>query len=99
MPRWQALSLADTSKVCESSIDERALRRGSFARRLGPAACGFFQCLLRRCCPFRRLYFQKSKKVFSRDPNVTGDHYGARNLRLWQVILVWVLAVDLVVTM
>ena len=39
------------------------------------------------------------KRFFSRDPNVTGDHYGARNLRLWQVILVWILAVDLLVTM
>ena len=39
------------------------------------------------------------KKFFSPDPNVTGDHYGARNLRLWQVILVWILAVDLLVTM
>ena len=28
-----------------------------------------------------------------------GDHYGARNLRLWQVILVWILAIDLLVTM
>ena len=43
--------------------------------------------------------FKNRKKFFSRDPNVTGDHYGARNLRLWQVILVWVLAVDLLVTM
>jgi hypothetical protein len=43
--------------------------------------------------------FKNRKKLFSRDPNVTGDHYGARNLRLWQVILVWVLAIDLLVTM
>jgi hypothetical protein len=43
--------------------------------------------------------FKNRKKLFSRDPNVTGDHYGARNLRLWQVILVWILAVDLLVTM
>ena len=43
--------------------------------------------------------FKNRKKFLSRDPNVTGDHYGARNLRLWQVILVWVLAVDLLVTM
>jgi hypothetical protein len=43
--------------------------------------------------------FKSRKKLFSRDPNVTGDHYGARNLRLWQVILVWILAVDLLVTM
>jgi hypothetical protein len=26
--------------------------------------------------------FRNRKKLFSRDPNVTGDHYGARNLRL-----------------
>ena len=59
----------------------------------------FFQCLPRPRYPCRGLRFQKSKKTFSRDPNVTGDHYGARNLRLWQVILVWILAVDLLVTM
>jgi len=43
--------------------------------------------------------FKNRKKLFSRDPDVTGDNYGARNLRLWQVILVWILAVDLLVTM
>jgi len=44
--------------------------------------------------------FSKIEKNFFRaTPNVTGDHYGARNLRLWQVILVWILAVDLLVTM
>ena len=43
--------------------------------------------------------FKNRKKFFSPDPNVTGDHYGTRNLRLWQVILVWILAVDLLVTM
>src|SRR4026209_749889 len=43
--------------------------------------------------------FKNRKKLFSRDPDVTGDHYGARNLRLWQVSLVWILAVDLLVTM
>jgi hypothetical protein len=43
--------------------------------------------------------FKNRKNLFSRDPNVIGDHYGARNLRLWQVILVWILAVDLLVTM
>jgi hypothetical protein len=42
--------------------------------------------------------FKNRKKLFSRDPNVTGDHYGARNLRLWQVILVWLLAMDLLIT-
>lgn len=43
--------------------------------------------------------FKNRKKLFFRDPNVTGDHYGARNLRVGQVILVWVLAIDLLVTM
>ncbi len=38
------------------------------------------------------------KRLFDRDPEVTGDHYGARNLRLWQVILVWILAMDLLIT-
>ena len=39
--------------------------------------------------------FRIRKRLFDRDPQVTGDHYGARNLRLWQVILVWILAMDL----
>jgi hypothetical protein len=47
---------------------------------------------------FSGLYiFRIRKRLFDRDPQVTGDHYGARNLRLWQVILVWVLAMDLLV--
>jgi hypothetical protein len=37
------------------------------------------------------------KRLFDRDPEVTGDHYGTRNLRLWQVILVWILAMDLLI--
>ena len=41
--------------------------------------------------------FRIRKRLFDRDPNVTGDHYGARNLRLWQVILVWILAMDLLI--
>lgn len=43
--------------------------------------------------------FRNRQKFFARDPHVTADHYGARNLRLWQVILVWILAIDLLVTM
>ena len=43
--------------------------------------------------------FKNRQKFFSRDPHVTADHYGARNLRLWQVILVWILAIDLLITM
>jgi len=44
------------------------------------------------------LYFLRNRKrFFDRDPEVTGDHYGARNLRLWQVILVWILAMDLLI--
>jgi hypothetical protein len=30
---------------------------------------------------------------------VVADHWAVRNLRLWQVILVWLLAIDLLVTM
>jgi hypothetical protein len=41
--------------------------------------------------------FRIRKRLFDRDPHVTGDHYGARNLRLWQVILVWILAMDLLI--
>jgi hypothetical protein len=43
--------------------------------------------------------FKNRQKFFSRDRHVTADHYGARNLRLWQVILVWILAIDLLITM
>ncbi len=43
--------------------------------------------------------FKNRQKFFARDPEVTADHYGARNLRLWQVILVWILAIDLLVMM
>ncbi len=42
--------------------------------------------------------FRIRKRLFDRDPNVSGDHYGARNLRLWQVILIWILAMDLLIT-
>ena len=43
--------------------------------------------------------FRVRKSLFDRDPQVAADHWAARNLRLWQVILVWLLAVDLLVTM
>ncbi len=48
---------------------------------------------------FAGLYvFRIRKRLFDRDPQVTGDNYGARNLRLWQVILAWILAIDLLIT-
>lgn len=37
------------------------------------------------------------KRLFDRDPQVVGDHYGSRNLRLWQVILIWILAMELLI--
>lgn len=43
--------------------------------------------------------FRIRKRLFDRDPQVVADHWAARNLRLWQVILVWLLAIDLLVTM
>jgi len=42
--------------------------------------------------------FRIRKRMFGRDPDVAADHYCARNLRLWQVILVWILAMDLLIT-
>ena len=48
---------------------------------------------------FAGLYvFRIRKRLFVRDPQVTVGNYGARNLRLWQVILVWILAMDLLIT-
>jgi hypothetical protein len=47
---------------------------------------------------FSGLYiFRIRKRLFDRDPEVAADHYAARNLRLWQVILVWILAMDLLI--
>jgi hypothetical protein len=43
--------------------------------------------------------FRIRKSLFDRDPEVAADHWAARNLRLWQVILVWLLAVELLITM
>ena len=43
--------------------------------------------------------FRIRKRLFDRDPEVVADHWAPRNLRLWQVILVWLLAVDLLVMM
>jgi hypothetical protein len=43
--------------------------------------------------------FRNRARYFSRDPDVAADHWAARNLRFWQVLLVWLLAVDLLVTM
>ena len=43
--------------------------------------------------------FRNRKRYFDRDPEVVADHWAARNLRFWQVLLVWLLAVDLLVTM
>ena len=34
---------------------------------------------------FAGIYFLRNRRrFFDRDPEVTGDHYGARNLRLWR---------------
>jgi hypothetical protein len=49
---------------------------------------------------FGGLYFIKNRRqLFGRDSQVTADTWAARNLRLWQVILVWILAMDLLITM
>jgi hypothetical protein len=62
-----------------------------------PALRIFFSILL-AIVFFSGLYiFRIRKRLFDRDPEVAADHYGARNLRLWQVILVWILAMDLLI--
>jgi hypothetical protein len=38
-------------------------------------------------------------EFFGRDPQVTTDTWAVRNLRLWQVLLVWILAMDLLISM
>jgi hypothetical protein len=80
-------------------MNESVDRCHSFSCRFGLATADFFSVCLVAVILAGVYVFKNRKKLFSRDPNVTGDHYGARNLRLWQVILVWILAVDLLVTM
>jgi hypothetical protein len=47
---------------------------------------------------FAGLYILRiRKRLFDRDPEVTGDNYGARNLRLWEVLLVWILVMHLLI--
>jgi hypothetical protein len=58
----------------------------------------FFSVLLAIVFGSGLYIFRIRKRLFDRDPNVAADHYGARNLRLWQVILVWLLAMDLLIT-
>jgi hypothetical protein len=43
--------------------------------------------------------FRKRHQLFDRDPDVSTDLWAARNLRLWQVLLVWLLAMELLITM
>src|SRR5256885_7205369 len=48
---------------------------------------------------FSGLYiFSIRKRLFDRDPNVAADHYGARNLRLWQGVLVWLPSLGLFIS-
>jgi uncharacterized membrane protein (UPF0182 family) len=79
--------------------DECPAGDSSFPRRIGAGIALFFSvCLV--IVIWAGLYvFKNRQRFFSRDPQVTADHYGARNLRLWQVILVWILAIDLLIMM
>ena len=43
--------------------------------------------------------FRRRIEFFGRDPQVTTDTWAVRNLRLWQVLLVWILAMDLLISM
>jgi hypothetical protein len=43
--------------------------------------------------------FRKRQELFGRDPQVTTDTWAARNLRFWQVLLIWILTMDLLIEM
>ena len=42
---------------------------------------------------------RRRKELFGQDPHVTSDTWASRNLRLWQVLLVWILTMELLITM
>jgi hypothetical protein len=42
---------------------------------------------------------RRRKEWFGRDPQVTTDSWASRNLRLWQVLLIWLLAMELLIAM
>ncbi|MEY2440101.1 MAG: hypothetical protein QOI34_1486 [Verrucomicrobiota bacterium] len=42
---------------------------------------------------------RRRKQFFGQDPEVTADTWASRNLRLWQVLLVWILAMELLIAM
>jgi len=49
---------------------------------------------------FAGIYILRHRKEwFGRDPHVTTDTWASRNLRLWQVLLVWILAMELLIGM
>jgi hypothetical protein len=43
--------------------------------------------------------FRSRRKLFGQDPNVTNDTWAVRNLRFWEVLLVWLLAMELLIEM
>ena len=72
------------------------------AHKLGDVAVAlriFFSiCLI--AVFFAGLYIlRQRKRFFGRDPQVTTDTWASRNLRLWQVLLVWILAMELLIGM
>jgi hypothetical protein len=42
---------------------------------------------------------RRRKQWFGQDPHVTSDTWASRNLRLWQVLLVWILTMELLIMM
>jgi hypothetical protein len=54
---------------------------------------------LPRCRFLAGVYvIQRRKEWFGRDPQVTTDTW-ASHLRLWQVLLIWLLAMELLIAM
>ena len=63
-----------------------------------PLRIVFGMCLIGVFCAGIYI-FRKRTAFFGRDLQVTTDTWAARNLRFWQVLLVWILAMDLLISM
>jgi hypothetical protein len=64
-----------------------------------PALRVFFAVCLALVSAAGVYVFYKRRQLFGRDPQVTNDSWASRNLRLWQVLLVWALAMELLIEM
>ncbi len=64
-----------------------------------PVLRGFFGVLLVLVFIAGVHVFCKRRQLFGQDPDVTDDTWAVRNLRFWEVLLVWILAMALLIEM